>query len=76
LENHVYYEGIVIGVEQPEGVKEPSILVHGRVNDKEAEFYLILDPASYDEVLRLGIGQQVSGRGVVESENPFIVRKI
>jgi len=46
------------------------------VNDKEAEFYLILDPASYDEVLRLGIGQQVSGRGVVESENPFIVRKI
>ncbi|WP_148676481.1 hypothetical protein [Thermosphaera aggregans] len=76
LEKHVQYEGVVIGVEQPEGVKEPCILVHGRVDDKDAEFYLILDPEAYYEVLRLGIGQQVSGRGVVESSNPLIVRKV
>lgn len=76
MKNHVYYEGVVIGVEQPEEVGEPCILVHGRINDKDAEFYLILDAASYHEVLRLGIGQQVSGRGVVESTSPLIVRKV
>lgn len=71
----IYFEGVVVGIEKPEGVEEPCILVNGKAGDHSGEFYVILDEKSYSEALRLGIGQQVSGDGQIISYNPLIVRK-
>ncbi|MEM1705563.1 MAG: hypothetical protein QW562_00775 [Thermosphaera sp.] len=76
MDSDVHFEGVVVGIEQPDGIGEPCLLVNGRAGDYSGEFYIILDEKSYSEALRLGIGQQVGGKGRIISYKPLIIRKI
>jgi len=70
----VVFEGVVVGYETPPGFDEPMLLIQGRVGDVEASFYLVVSREVFEKCLVSGIGKLISGRGVLISEKPIVVR--
>lgn len=67
------YEGVVISFDTPEGFQGRGVLVHGSVGGTDAVFYVLIDEKTYEELLKLGIGQRVEGRGRKVSETPLVI---
>ncbi|MCD6487719.1 MAG: hypothetical protein J7K21_00650 [Desulfurococcales archaeon] len=71
----VVFEGVIVGFEQVEGFEASSIYIQGSINNEQKAFYLLIDTNTYKKILRLGIGQAISGKGVVVSSNDTLVIK-
>jgi hypothetical protein len=70
----VIFEGVIAGFESPEGYSEPSLYIQGSVNGEPVGFYLLIPKERHEELSRLGVGQMISGKGVIVSRDPLIIR--
>ncbi len=72
----VYFEGVIVGFESPEGFDEPSLYIQGSVNGEPTGFYLLVPREKHAEYTRLGVGQMISGRGVIVNSDPLVIRLV
>ncbi len=69
----VEFDGVIVGFESPEGFDAPSVFVQGSVGGEQASFYLLLPREKYEELLRLGVGQMISGVARIVSRDPLVL---
>jgi len=72
----VEFDGVIVGFESPEGFDAPSVFVQGSVGGEQASFYLLLPREKYDELLRLGVGQMISGVARIVSRDPLVLELV
>ncbi len=72
----VEFDGVIVGFESPEGFDSPSIFVQGSVDGEQASFYLLVPRKKYDELLRLGVGQIISGVARIVSRDPLVLELV
>lgn len=74
-DKEVVFEGVIVGFEDLEEIGRQALFIQGSVNGDPSSFYLVVDSIEvYNELLRLGIGRAVSGKGVVLSKQPLVVK--
>ncbi|ADI32405.1 hypothetical protein [Staphylothermus hellenicus] len=72
----VLFEGVIVGFESPPGYSDPALFIQGSINNETASFYLLIPREKHNEYMRLGVGQMISGRGVIVSTEPLIIKLI
>ncbi|ABN70254.1 hypothetical protein Smar_1159 [Staphylothermus marinus F1] len=72
----VLFEGVIVGFESPPGYSDPALFIQGSVNNETTSFYLLVPREKHDEYMRLGVGQIISGRGVIVSSEPLVIKLI
>ncbi len=72
----VYFEGVIVGFESPEGFNEPSLYIQGSINNEDASFYLLVSESDYEEFVRLGVGQMISGKALIVSHEPLVLKLV
>lgn len=75
-ENIVYFEGVIVGFESPEGFNEPSLFIQGSINNEDASFYLLVSESDYEEFMRLGVGQMINGKAHIVSREPLVLKLV
>ncbi|OYT40904.1 MAG: hypothetical protein B6U89_00755 [Desulfurococcales archaeon ex4484_58] len=72
----VKFEGVVVGFESPSGYSGPALYVQGSIDDRDSSFYLLVSEDIYKEYLVKGVGQLISGRGRIVSEEPLVLEML
>lgn len=72
----VLFEGVIVGFESPPGYRDTALFIQGSVNNEPAAFYLLVPRDKHKEYIRLGVGQMISGKGEVVSNDPLVLKLV
>lgn len=72
----VYFEGVIVGFESPGSLNEPSLFIQGSIDGEDVSFYLLVPGSVYEEFMRLGVGQMISGKAYVVSRDPLVLKLV